>query len=523
MAIFLGTKLADTKYGTNGTDSIYGLAGNDRLTGNKGNDLLSGGAGNDTLDGGLGADTLHGGLGKDTFVYAAASFADQDKIVDFSLGDTLNFAGIRGHRFIGSNDFTGAAGQIRASYQPTYFEGNVPYAAGTSTTKVEIDSNGDGVADAVLTLAGRVNLTEAVRNSGKLTFAQGLSKSGGARNDTLKGGDGNDTLAGGAGNDTLLGGEGNDNLIGGLGNDTLDGGRGLDVLTGGVGADTFRISELGSSYERITDLSAGDKIFINIKGLSFIGDKEFTGTPGEYRVYQGSDNNDQSRIEVDSDGDMQIDAAILLGSNFQSMLQETRAGSNTLTIAGGKSLTGSAGANALVGGNGNDNIKGLAGNDNLSGGMGDDTLGGGEGNDTLSGSSGNDDIRGGAGNDVLIGGQGVDSLRGEAGSDVFKFLTVSDMQSFGRVSTFSQNDVIADFGAGDKIDFATIDANTNLAGNQKFAFIGSNHFTGTAGQLRFENLSFNHSVQGDVNGDGEADFTVNLTGVNNLTVSSIIL
>jgi VCBS repeat-containing protein len=70
MAIFNGTKHAETINGGAGDDFIFGDNGNDVLNGNAGNDVIDGGNGSDTLRGGACDDTLDGGNGQDTAVYA---------------------------------------------------------------------------------------------------------------------------------------------------------------------------------------------------------------------------------------------------------------------------------------------------------------------------------------------------------------------------------------------------------------------------------------------------------------------
>jgi VCBS repeat-containing protein len=70
MAIFNGTKRAETIDGTAGDDFIFGHNGNDILFGDAGNDVIEGRNGSDTLRGGAGDDTLDGGNGQDTAVYA---------------------------------------------------------------------------------------------------------------------------------------------------------------------------------------------------------------------------------------------------------------------------------------------------------------------------------------------------------------------------------------------------------------------------------------------------------------------
>ena len=61
---------------------------------------------------------------------------------------------------------------------------------------------------------------------------------GNAGDDALVGGSNGDHLDGGTGDDLLMGQDGEDTLIGGDGDDTLIGGSGNDLLTGGAGIDT---------------------------------------------------------------------------------------------------------------------------------------------------------------------------------------------------------------------------------------------------------------------------------------------
>jgi hypothetical protein len=73
-------------------------------------------------------------------------------------------------------------------------------------------------------------------------------------------------------------------------------------------------------------------------------------------------------------------------------------------------------------------------------------------------------------------------------------------------------DRILDFAAGsDKIDLSRIDADSAAAGDQAFAWIGSNAFGGSAGQLRAYQDGANWFVEGDTDGNGSADFVIQLT------------
>ena len=163
----------------------------------------------------------------------------------------------------------------------------------------------------------------------------------------------------------------------------------------------------------------------------------------------------------------------------------------------------------------NDTLNGASGNDSLSGLAGNDRLVGFAGNDTLSGLTGNDTLDGGTGNDLLIGGVGRDMLTGGGGVDLFRFLTLADS------AVGSSRDIITDFSRadGDRIDLATIDASTRIAGDQAFSFIGGAGFSRVAGQLRFAG----GVLQADVNGDARADMEIAVQGVSGLLTADFIL
>ena len=143
------------------------------------------------------------------------------------------------------------------------------------------------------------------------------------------------------------------------------------------------------------------------------------------------------------------------------------------------------------------------------GGAGNDTLIAGSAGSTLSGSGGSDTLIGGAGSDRLIGGSGVDTLTGGGGSDTFVF-------AFGASSAAAgQHDRVTDFASGiDRIDLSAIDAIASSGVLDVFHFIGAAAFSGVAGEL---SATFNGSLgvtmlAGDTNGDGIADFIVDLVG-----------
>jgi hypothetical protein len=73
-------------------------------------------------------------------------------------------------------------------------------------------------------------------------------------------------------------------------------------------------------------------------------------------------------------------------------------------------------------------------------------------------------------------------------------------------------DQILDFTPGtDKIELDRIDADSLAAGNQAFTWIGSNAFSGSAGELRAYEQSGSWFVEGDTDGNGAADLVIALT------------
>ena len=191
--------------------------------------------------------------------------------------------------------------------------------------------------------------------------------------------------------------------------------------------------------------------------------------------------------------------SVVVGAS-DGQLIDTQALTITVTDVNGRTINGTSAADTITPGSTNPSLRPT-----------------GE-EDTIYGREGNDIIQGGAGNDWLNGGAGADRLTGGVGADQFVFSAVSE-------STASVRDVITDFvhSQGDVLALTAIDANSMASGNQAFAFIGTSAFSGAAGQLRYEMSGGNTLVSGDVNGDGVADFQVQLTGLMALTGSDFLL
>ncbi|MGC6401640.1 right-handed parallel beta-helix repeat-containing protein [Sphingomonas sp. FW199] len=289
--------------------------------------------------------------------------------------------------------------------------------------------------------------------------------------DLIKGTDGKDTLRGSkAGNSRIEAGDGNDNISGG--------GTGITEMAGGAGNDAYTV------------------------------------TSAKHFVFENADEG----LDV---------VATSIDYTLTANVEELRLSVANLTGRGNEldnRITGSAGTDTIYGEAGNDSLIGLAGNDTIHGGEGNDAINGGDGDDYLSGNNGDDTLTGANGNDILLGGAGNDTLSGALGDDVLTGGSGADSFNY-RNDDFRGNDVITDFKAseGDKINLALIDANSKTAANDKFAFIGSAKFAGKAGELRASVTADGVLLQGDVNGDKIADFSILLKGLGAISVDDILL
>ncbi|WP_394646657.1 M10 family metallopeptidase C-terminal domain-containing protein [uncultured Sphingomonas sp.] len=268
-------------------------------------------------------------------------------------------------------------------------------------------------------------------------------------------------------NDVLAGDNGNNLLIGGAGADTLIGNGGFDTVsyrTSTVGVTVSLNSGLGTAGD-----ANGDRLF-SIEALE--------GGSGNDTFY-GSNNADT-----------------LFGNGGNDQLYGNGGDDTIFGGAGNDIIYGHDGDDWLDGGIGNDQLYGGSGGDTLYGGDGDDVLDGVTGNDVLFGGAGNDQLLGGAGDDILIGGTGNNSLTGGGGADIFRF------------TELGVKDVIRDFTRGtDQIDLSWLDAKTGGAVDP-FDWIGAQAFSKTAGELRFFTDGGINYLEGDVNGDGVADFSI---------------
>ncbi len=438
-----------------------------------------------------------------------------------------------------------------------------------------------GASYDLLTMIGYVS-----NSSGLLNYVLGGADqfNGSPQADTLNGFSGNDKLYGNGGNDALYGGDGNDWLQGDDGVDSLTGGLGNDIYmvnllnNGGKAMLQDRITELASQGTDTLQLSAtGNLGFITAAQVALAANLEnlnasATGTnklnlsgnaaanhlignavanlidggSGADRM-QGGDGNDV--YVIDNRGDIVIETNTLSsgidllqsfidyslvdtdgtgtnGGNVENLRLMGTANLNATGNALNNLIYANSGNNIIAGGNGIDTVSYLYGatagvsvrlaatTAQITGGSGNDVL---TGIENLTGSSYNDILTGNGNNNVLTGGVGSDILFGGSGNDVFDFNALVEMGA-----TIANADTILDFSTGDKIDLSTLDANTATTTNDPFSgFIANTAAFSTAGQLKFDRI--NHMLYGNTDTDTATEFAINLSGVNNLTSSDLIL
>ncbi len=372
--------------------------------------------------------------------------------------------------------------------------------------------------------------------------------------------------------------------LGGTGRaDTLISGAGEDMLTGNGGKDTFVFAADGS-VDAITDYTPGQDVIDLSQVALLYGAQQLTviGQTGGAMVYFG-----EFELEVRSANGNALqaqDIALETGlSHLATGNVDAAGGQVVFGTDASDALAGGAGDDILKGFSGNDRFIVGTGTDTVDGGDGfdlvsfaetpgrclvdlqfdvsnagfarffsyghavgseyanveafeggdyADNLRGDAGVNTLSGGGVSDRLYGRAGDDVLDGGAGADAIYGNRGADR---MSGGDSNRRDRFIYFNANetgvgegsrDVIIDFHHGeDRIEISRIDADITRGFKQNFEFIGQTGFSGSAGELRFQQVSGeNHTlVQADLDGDGAADFEIELTGLITLDAGDFLL
>ncbi|HEU0099687.1 MAG TPA: M10 family metallopeptidase C-terminal domain-containing protein [Allosphingosinicella sp.] len=491
-----GTIAAQTLAGGFGNDSLAGLGGDDRLFGNGGNDLLDGGAGADTMRGGLGDDAYVVDDAADLIVENVGEGTDEIRtaLASLSLGAYANVENLTGTSATGQalrgnggdNVVTGGAGsdtlRLQDGGNDTVFGGagsdNIFFIG--ALTSADVVDGGAGIDTLVIqgpygALVLTANITEIenisilggsntafgepgtnrydyVLTTNNANFAAGVqARINGAA--LLEGED--FTFDGSAETDAsfvVYGGKGKDTLTGGLGNDIFfyaeERFASGDTVNGGAGYDGMF---LRGNYTIDFNAPGYTGLFTNIENLTLTSatDERYARGGGTEFDY----NLTLSNAIVKPGETLTVSGALLMATETM-ILDASQEADGLLRLFGGKA---------------------------------------------------NDTLKGGGQADLIYGNLGADMLTGNGGADTFRYQGIEE-------SNGSTMDQILDFTPGtDRIDLGRIDADSLTAGDQAFAWIGSEAFSGSAGQLRAYEQDGTWFVEGDVNGDGVADLVIALT------------
>ena len=536
MAVINGTPDHDTLNGGDDADTLNGGDGNDSLNGGGGNDTLNGEVGDDTLDGGAGDDSMTGGLGNDIYHVDGAG----DLVVE-ALNEGIDEVrtALAGYSLLGTNlENLRALSDIAHDFRGNSSNNVITGGAGDDFLRLQ-----DGGDDTVIAGAG----------NDAIYFGRSLTSG--------------DVVDGGAGTRDQLG------LQGDYGRSepiTLSASAlvNVEMLVLLSGADARFGDTSGNLYSyrintRDVNVPAGQTLTVSFNTLRFGEDVFFDGsaeTDGSFLFYgglgyerlRGGQQNDAFYFGADGrfgdtpTGPGSTDRVEGEGGNDQLGLQGDYSGPRALTF-GDSSMDSiemivllSAGDNRFGGGSAdgysydllmhNFNVLNgarliISANTLRSDGTlnetlvfnginetdGSFTIYAGDGADVIVGGARSDEIWGRGGDDLITGRLGGDVLRGGDGNDMFDYNALAES-----TAAFRDRDLILDFTSGsDKINLADIDANTLVAGEHGFTWIGSSAFSGNgtagsgvAGELRAFYDGSAWIVEGDVNADGIGDFQI---------------
>jgi hypothetical protein len=349
---------------------------------------------------------------------------------------------------------------------------------------------------------------------------------------TINGTEGSDALEGTLGDDAIFAFGGFDTIIGSSGIDYVDGGESYDSLAflqyhgalaaiGGprtfvVGADFVR-DDIGSIDTTFAGIEAIELAFLDLPGdllsdpyvfdlAAFIGDGSMGRTRvsvNEVRVnYTGSSLDDSLASEggnVTADGGEGFDDFLYIYSaGFGSLEAHTDDQGRIVvrTDGNGGAILTSFEAIAIQGGAHSGGA--------LSADFADFNMR----IDWLSSASmlqtGDVSVTGTAFDDTFQFGWGADTFTGGGGYNTYGAYTLWD--DVGQSGALFDGDVITDFSVLDAIDLSYA-----LYGSTPAAFIGSEPFTGKAGEVRYEKRAGRTLLMSDGDGDGLTDATLTLT------------
>lgn len=132
---------------------------------------------------------------------------------------------------------------------------------------------------------------------------------------------------------------------------------------------------------------------------------------------------------------------------------------------------------------------------------------------------GADTLIAGPSDNTLIGGHGQDTFFAGAGSDTFVYKSIGDSRPGA-----THRDVIMDFEHGpDQIDLSRINAQLHAKHEPSLRFIGARPLGHHAGEIDYVKHDDFLVVRADIDGNGKADFQIEVHGVDQLLRSDFIL
>ncbi len=287
--------------------------------------------------------------------------------------------------------------------------------------------------------------------------------------DVLTGNAGDDNIVAFAGDDIVIGNAGADAISAGEGGDFVSGGDGRDVIFAGVGDDQVFA---GADNDIVYGDAGADRIFGDQ------GNDLITAGAGDDTVFGGA-GDDLIVAEVGDDNDVYFGDEGGGGTGIDTLDMSAATANVTINLGSGGSSNGTAFSSQT----GNDTIWGI------------------------------ENVNTGSGNDTITASNAVNVMNGGAGDDTFRFTS----------TTAANGDTIVTFEPGDRIDLTGIDANIGVAGDQSFTLV--NGAPTAAGELgvTFETRADGDFtvVQGNIDGNADADFTIEIAGHQNLTNANL--
>jgi len=412
---------------------------------------------------------------------------------------------------------------------------NLSYSGGNDSDTIKNTGKMDGGITAG-------NGTNSLTNSGTIHYDASLySYTGGASNDTITNsglmdgyvnlGDGtnkvtnsgtiNAIVYGGASTDTVTNsgtiygvslGDGSDSFTNtGHVSNTIDLGTGSDHFTGGK----FGVSVLDNSGQDTYTFGSGDDTYYAFGGTGTVtgdGADVVNGGGGTNLYYAySSAYTGFERINLDSQHHAGAYA-------FATSTYDTAANTAILDEANGnvdkvtnfhKAYLGKGGG-LLIGSSTADDLSAFQATTYSA---------------ELDGLGGNDSLHGsGAGTNYLVGGAGADQLFSGGNTNQATYFIYNAASESGL--TTATRDVISNFQAGSH-DFIRLnfDANTTTAEfDYNFNFIGTDQaFTGVAGQLHVITTAIGERIEGDITGDGKADFSIDVVDASHALNFALVL